>query len=215
MHALLRPVWREPRPTDAPTRVWRDWLLVVLVPVAAALEGTLQADLPFRWLQVAVLCVLAPVLLWRRTRPLLVFVVWFGVLAVLGIVTGDGDGLYSAAFGLLLLPYAIVRWGSGVQAVAGLGVLLVSAVASMVLSPASPGDAIGGSAILLSSLALGAAARYRSRARAGELDQVAPRERENLARDLHDTVAHYVSAIAVRSRRRTRSPTPCRSWCTS
>ncbi|MGY2004456.1 sensor histidine kinase [Blastococcus sp. SYSU DS1024] len=198
MIALLRSLWREPRPPDAPARGRRDWLLAALVPVAAVLEGVLRPDLPSRWVQVAVLCALAPLLLWRRTQPVLVLIAWFGVLAVLAAVTGDRDGMYSAAFGLLL-PYAVVRWGSGAQALAGLAVLLAGAVVSLVLGPATPGDAVGGAAVLLSSLALGAAARFRARARARELDQVASREREHLARDLHDTVAHHVSAIAVRA----------------
>jgi signal transduction histidine kinase len=198
VHALLRSVRREPRPPDALSRHRWDWLVPALVPVVAVLEGLMRPDLPSRWLQVAVLCVLAPVPLWRRTQPVLVLVVWFGVLAVLAAVTDDPDGMYSAAFGLLL-PYAVVRWGSGLQALAGLGVLLVGAVVSLSFGPATPADAIGGAAILLASLALGAAARYRSRARARELEQVASRERETLARDLHDTVAHHVSAIAVRA----------------
>ncbi|MGY1846085.1 sensor histidine kinase [Blastococcus sp. SYSU DS1021] len=198
MNALLRSVWREPRPPDAPARSWRDWLLAALVPVAAVLEGLLRPDLPSRWLQVAVLCALAPLLLWRRTQPVPVLIAWFGVLAVLAAGTGDPDGVYTAAFGLLL-PYAVVRWGSGAQALAGLAVLLAGAVVSLILGSATPGDAIGGAAVLLSSLALGAAARFRARARARELDQVASREREHLARDLHDTVAHHVSAIAVRA----------------
>jgi signal transduction histidine kinase len=53
--------------------------------------------------------------------------------------------------------------------------------------------------VLLASFALGAAFRYRARARSRELDQVALLERERLARDLHDTVAHHVSAIAIRA----------------
>lgn len=49
------------------------------------------------------------------------------------------------------------------------------------------------------TFALGAAFRYRASARMRELDQVKLLERERLARDLHDTVAHHVSAIAIRA----------------
>ncbi|WP_091935372.1 histidine kinase [Blastococcus sp. DSM 46786] len=198
MQGLLRSLWSEPRPTDPPARVWWDRVLVGLTPLVAVLEGALRPDLPARWLQVAVLCVLAPLLLWRRNRPLLVLVLWFGALAALAVVTGDDDGMYSAAIGLLL-PYAVVRWGSGREALAGAVLMLVSAASSVVVGPTSAGDVIGGAAVLLATLATGAAARYRARARARELDQVASREREHLARDLHDTVAHHVSAIAVRA----------------
>src|ERR687888_2378315 len=47
--------------------------------------------------------------------------------------------------------------------------------------------------------ALGASIRYRASSRLREADQVRLREREQLARELHDTVAHHVSAIAVRA----------------
>jgi len=41
--------------------------------------------------------------------------------------------------------------------------------------------------------------RYRAGARARELEQVRLLEREKLARDLHDTVAHHMSAMAIRA----------------
>jgi signal transduction histidine kinase len=56
--------------------------------------------------------------------------------------------------------------------------------------------------------ALGASLRYRATSRRGEADQIRLREREQLARELHDTVAHHVSAIAIRAQAgRTLAPT--------
>ncbi|MFC7592986.1 sensor histidine kinase [Nonomuraea antimicrobica] len=52
---------------------------------------------------------------------------------------------------------------------------------------------------MFAAVALGGAFRYRARARMRELDQVKLLEREQLARDLHDTVAHHVSAMAIRA----------------
>ena len=198
MRALLRSVWAEPRPPDPPTRVWRDWLLVGVGVPAVLLEGVLRPELPFRALQVAVLAALVPLLLWRRTRPLLVLVVFFVALDVLGLLSGEDEGMYSAALAVLL-PYAVVRWGSGREAVAGVAVVLLNTAGSMVVGSTALEDVVGGSAIVLASLALGVAFRYRAGARARELDQVALMERERLARDLHDTVAHHVSAIAIRA----------------
>ena len=52
---------------------------------------------------------------------------------------------------------------------------------------------------MLFPAALGASVRYRANSRLREMDQVKLREREQLARELHDTVAHHVSAIAIRA----------------
>ncbi|HTN87139.1 MAG TPA: histidine kinase, partial [Sorangium sp.] len=77
--------------------------------------------------------------------------------------------------------------------------MLASASLGLLSRQAKVSDVIGGFAVLLSAMALGAAARYRARARSHEIEQVKMREREQLARDLHDTVAHHVSAIAIRA----------------
>ena len=66
-------------------------------------------------------------------------------------------------------------------------------------SVSRPSDAAAGSAVLFLAMALGAVFRFRAGARMRELDQVTLLERERLARDLHDTVAHHVSAIAIRA----------------
>jgi signal transduction histidine kinase len=198
VRALLRSIWNEPRPFDAPSRVQRDWLLVGIVVLAVALEGLFRPDLPFRWLQVAVVAALAPLLLWRRTSPLLVLVVVFVSANVLTALTGDPDGMYSSVFALFVV-YAVIRWGSGREAVAGLAIVLATAVFSMLMSSSPPADVVGGFVVLLSSVALGAAFRERARARSREIEQIRLLERERLARDLHDTVAHHVSAIAIRA----------------
>ena len=198
MCALLRSIWDEPRPPDAPSRVRRDWLLVGVLLLAVALEGLFRPDLPYRWLQVAVVAALGPLLLWRRTRPLLVLVAVFGSANLLTALTRDADGMYSAVVALVVV-YAVIRWGSGQEALAGLGIVLATVVVSMVVASSPAGDVVGGFVVLLSAVALGAAFRYRARARSREIEQATLLERERLARDLHDTVAHHVSAIAIRA----------------
>jgi signal transduction histidine kinase len=72
----------------------------------------------------------------------------------------------------------------------------------LVLTPvggAPAGDTIGGVVVILLSCAIGFAVRYAGELRAEEAAGLRSREREELARELHDTVAHHVSAIAVRA----------------
>jgi signal transduction histidine kinase len=53
--------------------------------------------------------------------------------------------------------------------------------------------------VLLLACAVGFAVRYAGELRTEEIAGVRSREREELARELHDTVAHHVSAIAVQA----------------
>jgi signal transduction histidine kinase len=197
----VRSLWAEPRAADAPERVSRDWALVGVLMVTALLEGVLRDDVAWRPFATIVAVGLAPVLLWRRTRPLACVVVAFGTAMVLGLASLAGGvpsvGLDTMIY-LLVLVYALVRWGSGREIVIGLAVVLVAAVIGTVADYTGPAD-VGGFAILAAAAAGGAAFRYRAESWRRGLDQIRSQERVGLARELHDTVAHHVSAIAVQA----------------
>lgn len=196
---LLRSVWREPRPVPPSPRAWWDWALVaVLVPLAVA-EGVLRADLSDRVFSVVVDIGLMSTLLWRRSRPLAAVAVAFGGVAVCSVVMGREFPDQDVMVYLLLLPFALFRWGSGREMVLGAAIMLGKVGLSAALGHLLPSDALAGVIVLFSAMTLGAAVRYRSRARARELDQVKLVERERLARDLHDTVAHHITAMAIRA----------------
>lgn len=198
----VRSLMEEPRPSAPPVRVWRDWALLAVVMVSGVLEVVLRDDLPLPWLSVVLTVGLAPLLLWRRTHPLAVVATAFGVTALvdIGLIATDAPALdmYTMVY-FLLLPYSLFRWGSGREAVAGLAIILVPATMSLVVSWTGVADAIGGVAALMSAFALGWAVRSQHAARERGLEQVKSQERVLLARELHDTVAHHISAIAVQA----------------
>ena len=199
--AFIRSVLAEPRAPDPPARLWWDWALVGALLVTAAGEAIFRPDVPVRPLATVVALLVIPVLLWRRTHPLLATAVGFGGAMVLHlplILNGVRDsGLYTMV-AVLLLPYALYRWASGPEAL--IGTAIVAVPAGLGLATAETlGDVIGGTTVLVASFALGAAVRYRAVARQREVQQVRTLERGELARELHDTVAHHVSAIAIQA----------------
>ncbi|MFG1947681.1 sensor histidine kinase [Nonomuraea sp. NPDC048826] len=199
MVGLIRSVWNEPPAPGPPARVWRDWALVaVLVPVAV-LEGVLRPDLPWRAVSVLVTVALVPTLLWRRTSPLPMIMISFGVTALATLLTAGQFVETNTLAYQLIVVYALFRWGSGRAVVLGLAIMLGSIGLALATGRLPPAEASGGLTVLLAALALGAAFRFRAGARARELEQVKSLERERLARDLHDTVAHHISAMAIRA----------------
>ncbi|RSN07654.1 two-component sensor histidine kinase [Nonomuraea sp. WAC 01424] len=199
MPGLLRSVWREPRPAGPPARVWRDWALVAVLVPAAVIEGLLRPDLRWPVVSTAVTVALVPTLLWRRTRPLLMVALVFGVTSLAPLLTrGEPVETYTLAFVTIVL-YALFRWGSGREAVIGMAAGLVAVHLSLITGRIAPGDVVPALGVLFAAVGLGGAFRYRAGARLRELDQVKLLEREQLARDLHDTVAHHVSAMAIRA----------------
>lgn len=199
--AFVRSVLAEPRAPDPPARAWWDWALVGALLVTAAGEAIFRSDVPWRPLATVVALLVIPALLWRRTHPLLATAIGFGgamVLHIPLIVDGVADaGLYSMVC-VLLLPYSLYRWASGREALIGTAIVAVPVTLGLAATE-NVGDLIGGATVVIASFALGAAMRYRAVARQREVQQVRTLERGELARELHDTVAHHVSAIAIQA----------------
>lgn len=198
----LRSVWREARVPDAPAVTRWDWALVLVAVALAVGETILRPDLVMRPVALVVGLLTVTPLLWRRSKPLSAVLVAFGVHGLTYLVPTDGltheDMTLYATAGILVLPYSLLRWASGREAVVGLLFILVTHV-GVLSEPVDPGEALGGLAVLQLPAALGATMRYRSVSRLRAIDQVKSREREQLARELHDIVAHHVSAIAVQA----------------
>jgi signal transduction histidine kinase len=176
--------------------VWRDWVLLALVVLIALLEAVFRRDLSQPFVAALIVIAAASTLLWRRVRPLLMLGIAFGATAVASLLLGESI-LYTSGFVVFTL-YALFRWGNGRALMVGSGILLAN-VAVSALTGTTWGDLIGEAAFFVIVLTLALAFRFRARARMRELDRAKLLEREMLARDLHDTVAHHVSAIAIRA----------------
>ncbi|MFE5408063.1 sensor histidine kinase [Microbacterium sp. NPDC056569] len=199
MTSPVRALWDAPAAVPAPPRrVWRDWVLVSVIPALAVVEASVRTDVPWRWLWAVVLTGLASTLLWRRSRPFTMLAIAFAVGTTVGLATAGDPQLYTTAYFLILL-YAVFRWGSGRAMLGGGALVVIGMLLTFLATPPEPADIIGGVAVAVTTSTLGLAVRWRRRARTRELEQVRLLEREQLARDLHDTVAHHVSAIAIQA----------------
>ncbi|GGB82876.1 histidine kinase [Knoellia flava TL1] len=197
-----RSLWQEPRPVGVPPVGRLDRTLVGVFAVAVVVEGMVRPDLTWRLLVAVLALALAPALLWRRDRPLVAALLGFGVvlvLSVLQLVTGTRDAGLFCMMAVLVLLYSLVRWGSGREMLVGLAFVTVVVALGMLVGAAGVADVFGGIVLLLLVVALAAVFRYRADLVRRQLSEIRNEERVALARELHDTVAHHVSAIAVQA----------------
>lgn len=202
MRTTIAAFLREPRVADPPRRVTRDWWLLGALLFGVAVEVAARPDLTWRPVSAIVGAVLATTVLWRRTYPLAAMTIMFaGNFLLDGVASLAGEQpveLYSA-IAVLVLVYAVFRWASGHHGAIALAVMLAAWSLSILTTPTTIGDAIGGMVVILVPAELGIVVRRQDEVQRQELEQAKLREREQLARELHDTVAHHVSAIAVQA----------------
>lgn len=183
------------------------------IPVAveavagAGSRGPLLANL------VAGLAVGAPLLL-RRTRPLAAAVAFFAVATVMTAWLTPLPATVSVLLPLSLTAYALGAHTRGGRRAAGLAVLLVGGLVLTVVGPAASRDpdgiaptlawlAVAFAAGVVAAQAANRAARLRdllARIESGRGAQVrlaVAEQRQAIARDLHDTVAHAMTVVCL------------------
>ena len=202
MTAFWRAIWREPRPVGAPPVGRADWLLVAGFEAAAVVEALARPDLAGQpWVTLLAMA-LMPALLWRRSHPLTTCLLGFGVaglLSVIQLAAGTADLGPSAMMVILILLYSLVRWGSGREITLGMPCVAAVVALGMYAADAGRADLIGGTLLLLLIVALAAVFRSRADLWQRQRREIRNEERLALARELHDTVAHHISAIAVQA----------------
>ncbi len=178
---------------------WSDRLLAGVVVVATVVEVAMRDDLHRPVVSLLFGLVLAAALLVRRRWPFRAAAAGFGPGIVLAFAPAGLDTATDlvVATAALILGYAVMRWGDR-RAMRGGAVLMLTAWAvAVVADPTDLVTAAGGLAVLALTAALGVASRLRAQLAVQRLERARSSEREVLARELHDTVAHHVTAITV------------------
>jgi len=185
-----------------------DWLVPALLAVLALTEiASLNPD---SWLAAAVVETAACfALVWRRTHPIESCVVasllnlsipWFGPQL---------DELATPIFVWVVASYSLARWFGGYRGLAGLAVILLGVAADYLFVDQrdhNVTDVVFVLSLLLPPYIFGRLARrFAEQAALLEQQQEIIRreavrgERDRIARELHDVIAHSVSAMVVQT----------------
>ena len=150
--------------------------------ILAALALTLVMSVPFCW---------------RRRFPFLVLVAAASVLAVRDLLHHDPVSAFAA---VLVAAYGVGSYGGASRRYARwLGWAALGGAVIVVLT--SHGERLAGAplALLGAAFVLGDAASARRAESAAAVEAAHQAERTRIARELHDVVAHQLSAIAVQA----------------
>lgn len=200
--SVLASIWNEPEARGTRSPQWHDWVLVALIIALSGVEVATRDDIVWLPLSLLLNTLFAVVLPWRRKFALYFIVLVFGLNTLvqqyarqLGV---EWESMYTGVL-ILILPFALMRWGSGKEALLGLVFIFLSFAFSIVTEGTPWGEIAGALLFILFPTSLGLFFRYQAVSQERANEQIVLRERERLARDLHDTVGHYMSAIAIQA----------------
>ncbi len=197
----------EPRDPEPPIWRRRSWIVVAVVLGAQCLVVVLDDAVPVLVIGLLLAVITAGVLRFRHLQPVATVAVVFGIApvatGVAQLAGSDGSFMTSAAPAVFVAAWALCRWASGREIVVGAAIIIVMSTGFAIVGQGSddPSDPFFGVDVVF-WLLLGAVAlvvRHRANSRRRAVADARMAEREQIARELHDTVAHHVSAIAIQA----------------
>lgn len=179
------------------------WWVPLVIALAAVVEVSVREDLPSRVAALGFAFAVAGALGFRRTHPLAATAFAFSLATVSTVVRHRfalPEVVPASAAAILLLPYALCRWASRRHVVAGAAFVVVTWFTSLLCGEiANVEEAVGSAVVMILPGTIGAVVRFRNEAHARAVDQARLLEREQLARELHDSVAHHMTAITLQA----------------
>lgn len=188
------------RPARPP---WTDVAVAVAFASLGVIECALREGIRSRGATYALSVPFFVAVALRRSHPGRATIAIFAYATLLTIVERVGRypalALHASA-AVLLMPYTLLRWGSRREIALGVAMVTVAFLSSTLSGgTAAITDTIAAAVALALPATIGASARYRAIAQQSKIDLARSRERESLARELHDTVAHHMTAIVVQA----------------
>ncbi|MEE9416869.1 MAG: histidine kinase [Acidimicrobiales bacterium] len=176
---------------------------------AAGLALFAVADIPedtVAWEPATSLSILIAVVAtyWRRSFAVGALLIAFAARFIAEMASGLADTQMQATFGQIFLLgvfiYALCRWAKWRDVWLGIGAATLLGVAGELVTTVPDWVQLFDDALIWGMLAAsGLAVRYRDALGHTRAEQIRSEERERIARDLHDVVAHHVSAIAIQA----------------
>jgi signal transduction histidine kinase len=171
--------------------------------LAVLVEVWLRPEFPSRLFAAAFGIAIAITISFRREHPLGATVFVFGLATATTLTRWalhlpEVSPAWAAA--LLLMPYSLCRWGTRRDVLIGAGFVVSTWLASLANGEmARPAEVIGSAVVMFFPGAIGAVVRFRDEAQGRALEQARLLERGQLARELHDSVAHHMTAITLQA----------------